>query len=358
MEDSPHGKRNEPLQFFFKKTMRTSHGHVRRKYGSCHRGLLWFGLFIITVYCSLEIVPTTFALDDGDDDDSPTNPVRKEMTSTSTTTATTTTMEVVVDDENPEQIQQPPRKQEQSSLPPKAQHQQHRHQTPPRHSQPRRDKQDSYEDSDDDDANNAASTGDEDESTNSHDYRFKPVDLTARNFTSQVTDGNVWLVEFYSPKCYHCVEFASTYEEMARFYHSSKSPFKIKVGKVNGEQERALLSRFDIYAYPSFYVIDGYQVYSFEEDRNKKTLMAFAEGGYKKVDPIPFYSSPMGPLGLLQGALITAGMIMADIFAWSQQTLGFSPLVTAGILFVSFFLGCFVVIVLLAIIATPKMKQD
>jgi len=185
----------------------------------------------------------------------------------------------------------------------------------------------------------------------------KPVELTARNFGRHVNSSYVWLIEFYSPHCIHCTEFAATYDEIAKVYHSSDQ-HNIKVGKVSGNLERALTSRFAIYAYPSFFVIDGYHVYSFEESRSKKNLMKFAEGGYKQQEALPFYSSPMGPMGLLQGAMITAGIALVDIFAWSQNTFGLSPLMTGGILFGSAFLGCFFLIVFLAIVVTPKVKHE
>jgi thiol-disulfide isomerase/thioredoxin len=189
------------------------------------------------------------------------------------------------------------------------------------------------------------------------DKSLKPVELTARNFSQNLNDGNVWLIEFYSPHCVHCIEFAETYADIAATYHSSQK-HKIKVGKVNGNEERALQSRFSIYAYPSFFIVDGFRVYEFVASRTKKKMMMFAEGGYKTEDPIPFYSSPMGPMGLLQGALISGGVQMMDLFTYSQETFGFSPMVTAGILFGCLFMGCFVLIVLLAVVVTPKVKTE
>ena len=65
------------------------------------------------------------------------------------------------------------------------------------------------------------------------DERLKPVDLTARNFHEYIGDGNVWLIEFYSPHCVHCIDFAPTYEDIARTYHDPESKAGIRVGKVN-----------------------------------------------------------------------------------------------------------------------------
>lgn len=184
----------------------------------------------------------------------------------------------------------------------------------------------------------------------------KPVILTTRNFGEYLGDGNIWLVEFYSPHCIHCTQFAPTFDEIASAYHSSNH-YPVKVGKVDGNTEKALASRFNIYGYPSFFIIDGYKVYPFEQPRSKQNMMQFAEGGYKKTEPLPFYSSPMGPIGILQGTLISVGVKAVDVFAWSQIRFGLSPLFAASILFGSVFMGIFLVIVFLAIVIPPKMKE-
>jgi thiol-disulfide isomerase/thioredoxin len=183
------------------------------------------------------------------------------------------------------------------------------------------------------------------------------IQLTSRNFGKHLSDGNVWLIEFYSPNCGHCVEFAPTYAEIAKYYHGSDA-HKIKVGKVNGEFERALVSRFGIYAYPSIYIVDGWSVYQFQQPRSKKLVMSFAEGGYKRTASISFYASPMGPLGLLQGLLISAGHSLSDFFVWAQRVFGLSPLLVGMILFGSLFLGCFFLIVFLALAIPPRQKRD
>jgi thiol-disulfide isomerase/thioredoxin len=184
----------------------------------------------------------------------------------------------------------------------------------------------------------------------------KPVILTTRNFGEHVGDGNVWLVEFYSPHCIHCTQFAPTYDEIADEFHSSTS-HTVKVGKVDGNMEKALASRFNIYGYPSFFIIDGYKVYPFEQPRSKQNMMQFAEGGYKKIEPLPFYSSPMGPIGILQGSLINFGVKALDVFAWSQTRFGLSPLFAASVLFGAMFMGIFLLIVFLAIAIPPKLKE-
>jgi len=185
------------------------------------------------------------------------------------------------------------------------------------------------------------------------------VQLTSRNFAKELRKGSVWLIEFYSSHCSHCIEFAPVYADIARYYHGLDEGVKVRIGKVNGVKERALFNRFHIYAFPSFYLIDGWSVYEFKQRRSKKEMMAFVEGGYKQTEPIPFYSSPMGPMGVMQGLLVTTGINLQDLFQWAQKSFGLSPVLVALIVFGSLFLGLFFFLVFLAlVIPSPRQKRD
>uniref|UniRef100_A0A7S2YFM2 Thioredoxin domain-containing protein n=2 Tax=Entomoneis paludosa TaxID=265537 RepID=A0A7S2YFM2_9STRA len=157
-----------------------------------------------------------------------------------------------------------------------------------------------------------------------------------------------------------------TYNEIAAHFHSQPH-LQVKVGKIDGDAERALATRFNVHSYPSFYVIDGYSVYSFEDRaRSKHNLIQYVQKkGYKtdygdglNTAPLPFYASPLGPVGLIQGTLISTGYGLADIFVWLQDSFHLSPIFAGMILFGSAFVGCFIMIVILAIAMTPKEKQD
>jgi thiol-disulfide isomerase/thioredoxin len=192
-------------------------------------------------------------------------------------------------------------------------------------------------------------------------YRIKdldPVVLTSRNFGRHVSDGNVWLVEIYAPWCGHCVSFEPTYKEIAAEYHAAPEKYKIRVGKINGDAEQALVSRFAASSYPSFFIVHGFSVYEFDQSRSKATLMAFVEGGYKKTSPIPWYKSPCGPLGLAQGMILRVGYTMADIFFWLQKKFGLSTVFAGMVMFGSLFIGTFIILVAMAIFFTPKTKVD
>lgn len=88
------------------------------------------------------------------------------------------------------------------------------------------------------------------------------------------------------------------------------------VARINGDKERALSSRFGVNSYPSFYLVDGTDVYEFENKaRSKSNLIAFASGKYKEwFEPIPYLTSPMGPMGQAQVGIQFNSEIRLDLF--------------------------------------------
>lgn len=55
-------------------------------------------------------------------------------------------------------------------------------------------------------------TGQTDSPQQQHPPDNGSIVLTSRNFDSSISDGSVWLVEFYADWCGHCKRFAPTYE--------------------------------------------------------------------------------------------------------------------------------------------------
>ena len=163
---------------------------------------------------------------------------------------------------------------------------------------------------------------------------LEPVVLTTVNFDKHMGDGSRWLVEFYAPwsvqsvsdkdkyiylilvcfgslgtvqlycirvyhvhllllifshcfptihyfRCGHCTSFAPTYSEIARHFHS-KPELGVKVGKIDTTVEKALGQRFDLTAFPAFFLISGSNVYEFDSDRTKAGFIQFATKGYKQ----------------------------------------------------------------------------
>jgi thiol-disulfide isomerase/thioredoxin len=89
---------------------------------------------------------------------------------------------------------------------------------------------------------------------------------------------------FVAPWCGHCTKFAPTYEEVGRILHEQTSTQKrpVKVAKINGDKEKSIRNRFQITGFPTFYVIDGWDVYLYDGSRAVSDMVDFAKGGYKQ----------------------------------------------------------------------------
>ena len=74
------------------------------------------------------------------------------------------------------------------------------------------------------------------------------------------------------------------------------------------------------------------------------------------VQPIPFFASPMGPLGRLQGLLVWAGVTMMNLFSWVQSISGLSPLLTGCLLCGLAVFGGMFSMILLVVVFTPGDK--
>jgi len=76
------------------------------------------------------------------------------------------------------------------------------------------------------------------------------VDLSGGNFDAEFRAGlpHAYVVEFYNPSCKHCIEFAPVYAKVAKHYASDAG---ITVARVDGTQNRNLLTQFGVNSYPT-----------------------------------------------------------------------------------------------------------
>jgi len=188
------------------------------------------------------------------------------------------------------------------------------------------------------------------------------ITLNSKNFDSSLRDGNVWLVEFYAPWCGHCVRFASAYEGVANKLHAKQdapgAKRKVNVAKVDGAAERAVASRFGVGAYPTFFLIDGWEVREYDGTRSQEALVKFAMTEYEDKEPVPFLYGPFGPMGQLKGLLMRSGTWAIGLYENLTEERGFKPLVAMAVLCVSGLVIGLVSIIFVGLVCLPKAKQD
>jgi len=73
-------------------------------------------------------------------------------------------------------------------------------------------------------------------------------------------------------------------QELARSVHAEnkEGQKQIKIAKVDVDAERAIISRFNVAGFPSFFLIDGWTVYEYNDGRSVSSMMTFVKGGYKQ----------------------------------------------------------------------------
>jgi len=184
--------------------------------------------------------------------------------------------------------------------------------------------------------------------------------LDSRNFDSSISDGSVWLVEFYAPWCGHCMRFESQYELVAKKLQllNESSDRIIKVGKVDGSAEKALSSRFSIKGYPVFFLIDGWTVRQFEGQRSVDALVKFSAEEYTDVEPIPFINSPFGPMGQLRSILMSMGTKILDMYEYLVEEKSLTPAIASIFMGGVGVMAGVIVIITVGLLLEPKPKVD
>ncbi|MBS6477081.1 MAG: thioredoxin [Firmicutes bacterium] len=83
---------------------------------------------------------------------------------------------------------------------------------------------------------------------------MKEITLTADNFTKEVLDSSLpVVVDFWASWCVPCTMMSAVIDELAEQFDG-----KIKVGKVNVDEEDTLAEQFNIDAIPAIYLFkDG-----------------------------------------------------------------------------------------------------
>ncbi|KAG8124850.1 hypothetical protein E2320_020123 [Naja naja] len=98
------------------------------------------------------------------------------------------------------------------------------------------------------------------------------ITLDRGEFDAAVGSGELWFVNFYSPRCSHCHDLAPTWREFAK-----EMDGLIRIGAVNCGDNRMLCRSKGINSYPSLYVFkSGMNPVKFYGDRSKESLTNFA----------------------------------------------------------------------------------
>ncbi|XP_069465703.1 dnaJ homolog subfamily C member 10 [Ambystoma mexicanum] len=105
-----------------------------------------------------------------------------------------------------------------------------------------------------------------------YDDDLEIITLDFGEFDAAVNSGELWFVNFYSPRCSHCHDLAPTWREFAK-----EMDGLIRIGAVNCGDNRMLCRNKGISSYPSLHVFRaGANPIKYFGDRSKEHLIAFA----------------------------------------------------------------------------------
>ncbi|KAI7744121.1 hypothetical protein M8C21_030371 [Ambrosia artemisiifolia] len=100
------------------------------------------------------------------------------------------------------------------------------------------------------------------------------VELNSRNFDELVVKSkDLWMVEFFAPWCGHCKKLAPEWKKAAKNLQG-----KVKLGHVNCDDEKSLMSRYKVQGFPTILVFgaDKENPITYEGARTASAIESFA----------------------------------------------------------------------------------
>jgi protein disulfide-isomerase-like protein len=179
------------------------------------------------------------------------------------------------------------------------------------------------------------------------------IELDSASFDAQVgaAGAGPWLLEFYAPWCGHCKQLEPTYQQVALALKG-----EIKVGKIDGTKNGALLERFPVSGFPAIFSVRNGAVREFKgRSRNEVTLVAFARSD--EGPPLSIFQSPFGPVGKAKGYLARLGFAAVDAHARLQTLTGWGAELTWAALGLAGLVGTLFGALGLAWLFTPAPQQ-
>lgn len=101
------------------------------------------------------------------------------------------------------------------------------------------------------------------------------VKLTIDTFNTTIAQNEFVFVEFYSPRCRHCVKFAPYFDELASYYQ--KEGKGMVVAAVDLSEEGELTEQEDIKAYPTLKLYVRGDSIEYDSDRNIEDIMEWID---------------------------------------------------------------------------------
>mmetsp|Transcript_5151 Transcript_5151/g.17976 ORF Transcript_5151/g.17976 Transcript_5151/m.17976 type:complete len:215 (+) Transcript_5151:234-878(+) len=134
-------------------------------------------------------------------------------------------------------------------------------------------------------------------------------DVNDNNFDETVAQNPTFLVVM-ATWCSHCKALKPVWEQLGAELRESG----VTVAKVNGPEAKALSQRLDVKSYPSIFYFRGGRAYEYTGHRGLRQLAHFASEGYLEASPIPFWKSPVSPVGRALGWVFRLPSVLQNAY--------------------------------------------
>jgi len=139
--------------------------------------------------------------------------------------------------------------------------------------------------------------------------------ITAENISSFLSKQPL-VLEFKADYCRACQNFAPQYAKVATLLPDHR------FGQIDSTENPALLARFDVTHIPCIFLYKDGKMYKYNGALLVDHLVSWVSSAYKKDEAISLLTSPVGPLGIIKGVLISVGVGLIKTSPFLTTTLG------------------------------------
>ena len=170
------------------------------------------------------------------------------------------------------------------------------------------------------------------------------IEVDSDNIQDFFSESNgKFILEFYAPWCGHCKRFDGAYSELAVEMREED----ILVGRVDISANDAITGRFDVREIPTLFLKRDGNLYNYAGGTiSKAAVRDWATLGFRSKQPIPWYSSPVGPIGIAKGAFTHGGVMLLKTGKQFGEYLGMSEM--AGLVVLCVMAGTVILFLTLA----------
>mmetsp|Transcript_26589 Transcript_26589/g.26839 ORF Transcript_26589/g.26839 Transcript_26589/m.26839 type:complete len:204 (+) Transcript_26589:240-851(+) len=139
--------------------------------------------------------------------------------------------------------------------------------------------------------------------------------LNAENADSIFSKNQPMLLKFQAPWCRHCQTFEPVYLKLAENLPD------YSFASVEISQNQALTARFSVHGIPVVFLMRDGKTYRYDGALTYESLLNFCQSRYKTSTPLSLWSNPIGPVGVLKGYLVRAGIYALEMPSYIKNVL-------------------------------------